>query len=106
MEGFSKALASTFYPLTPSEGLREYQKYQIVGNEHLHSTLQYLETENMADEKVLLKEVVVLASVKQEVWVSRRTLAVGILILTMVLVASPVLILLLRHTVTTIQVGV
>ncbi|XP_049873760.1 atrial natriuretic peptide receptor 2-like [Pectinophora gossypiella] len=42
-------------------------------------------------------------AVHREVWVSRRTLAVGVVILTAVLLASPVLVLLVRHTVNTIQ---
>lgn len=44
-------------------------------------------------------------SVKQEVWIARRTLSIGIIIFVMVLLVSPILILLLRHTVLTIQVS-
>ncbi|RVE48607.1 hypothetical protein evm_006796 [Chilo suppressalis] len=42
--------------------------------------------------------------VRGEVWQSRRTLGVSIVILVTVLLASPLLILILRHTVNTIQV--
>ncbi|XP_028163483.1 receptor-type guanylate cyclase gcy-25-like isoform X1 [Ostrinia furnacalis] len=42
-------------------------------------------------------------SVRVEMWHARRTLAIGVTILVTVLLASPVLVLMLRHTVHTIQ---
>ncbi|KAJ0176438.1 hypothetical protein K1T71_007617 [Dendrolimus kikuchii] len=42
-------------------------------------------------------------SVREEVWLARRTLGIGVVILAVVLLASPVLVLLLRHIVNTIQ---
>ncbi|KAJ2949300.1 hypothetical protein O0L34_g6252 [Tuta absoluta] len=42
-------------------------------------------------------------SVRKEVWAARRTLVVGVAILVSVLLASPVLVLLIRYTVNTIQ---
>ncbi|XP_053609933.1 uncharacterized protein LOC128674945 [Plodia interpunctella] len=42
-------------------------------------------------------------TVRREIWSARRTLGIGIIILTIVLLVSPVLVLLLRHTVQTIQ---
>ncbi|XP_072949543.1 uncharacterized protein [Epargyreus clarus] len=47
---------------------------------------------------------VVRESVKREVWLARRTLGMGVGVLALVLLASPILILLLRHTVSTIEV--
>ncbi|KAL0882904.1 hypothetical protein ABMA27_016413 [Loxostege sticticalis] len=44
-------------------------------------------------------------SVRVEMWQARRTLAIGVAILVTVLLASPVLVLMLRHTVHTIQIG-
>ncbi|XP_072949542.1 uncharacterized protein [Epargyreus clarus] len=44
---------------------------------------------------------VVRESVKREVWLARRTLGMGVGVLALVLLASPILILLLRHTVFT-----
>ncbi|XP_041979091.1 uncharacterized protein LOC121733059 isoform X2 [Aricia agestis] len=43
-------------------------------------------------------------SVRSEVWAARRTLVLGVVVLLVVLLASPLLIWLLRHTVDTIQV--
>ncbi|KAM3957579.1 atrial natriuretic peptide receptor 2-like [Aphomia sociella] len=43
------------------------------------------------------------ATVKQDVWSARQTLAVGIIIFIVVLLASPILVLLLRHIVHTIE---
>ena len=44
------------------------------------------------------------ASGRDVVWVARRTLGIGVAILALVLLASPVMLLLLRHIAYTIQV--
>ncbi|XP_045536588.1 atrial natriuretic peptide receptor 2 isoform X1 [Papilio machaon] len=46
---------------------------------------------------------VIRASASHEVWSARRTLGIGVAVLIVVLLASPILILLLRHTIWTIQ---
>ncbi|XP_013170120.1 PREDICTED: atrial natriuretic peptide receptor 2-like [Papilio xuthus] len=46
---------------------------------------------------------VIRTSASHEVWSARRTLGIGVAVLIIVLLASPVLILLLRHTIWTIQ---
>ncbi|KPJ19950.1 Atrial natriuretic peptide receptor 2 [Papilio machaon] len=46
---------------------------------------------------------VIRASANHEVWSARRTLGIGVAVLIVVLLASPILILLLRHTIWTIQ---
>lgn len=46
---------------------------------------------------------IIRTSVKNEVWYARRTLGTGVIILAVVLLASPILVLLLRHIVYTIQ---
>ncbi|CAG4959036.1 unnamed protein product [Parnassius apollo] len=66
--------------------------------------LMYAET-SLEDLKAVQQALwaVVRASASHEVWSARRTLGIGVAVLIIVLLASPILILLLRHTIWTIQ---
>ncbi|XP_068633617.1 atrial natriuretic peptide receptor 2-like [Battus philenor] len=59
-------------------------------------------TEDLKGVQKVLSDVI-RDSASYEVWTARRTLAIGIAVLIVVLLASPILILLLRHTIWTIQ---
>ncbi|XP_026327677.1 atrial natriuretic peptide receptor 2-like [Hyposmocoma kahamanoa] len=95
------------------EVLDFYKQFPLVRNESLEEvksgawmTYYILESQDCINKLKLVQTRLwdfVQQSVRREVWLARQTLAIGVAILTIVLLASPVLVLLIRHTVNTIQ---
>ncbi|XP_039753420.1 receptor-type guanylate cyclase gcy-4-like isoform X2 [Pararge aegeria] len=81
---------------------------EINTNKSTEVSINYIRDTNCFLEK--LKDVqthlwhIVRESASLEVWAARRTLGIGVVILCVVLLASPVLMLLLRHTMYTLQI--
>ncbi|OWR47014.1 hypothetical protein KGM_200875 [Danaus plexippus plexippus] len=74
--------------------------WDSVGNDYVEKTSGFVEVSKTM-QTGLWKYV--RKSADHEVWYARRTLALGVFVLVIVLLASPVLILILRHIITTIQ---
>ncbi|XP_061383859.1 atrial natriuretic peptide receptor 1-like [Danaus plexippus] len=83
-----------------SEADFKMDDWDSVGNDYVEKTSGFVEVSKTM-QTGLWKYV--RKSADHEVWYARRTLALGVFVLVIVLLASPVLILILRHIITTIQ---